>query len=271
MKKIAFENEIIVVDQNWIPQNYIDSEITSEKIIEIVRRKIPEVIVFWWISKELDACQIELRNMWPKNSLMEAQDELLYLFDIIEDVIRNDFWLLISQNVVPKQDYIPMHSWLERYKTIQWALMQLGIEYWRSTNIAWLHLNVDSNLEDHFIINNWIELLFRNKDIQKMWISKERLQMYLMAVSWVNNWLWMTLSSVPKNYSSVKQMKWEILDSEGNPLFDYWFTRLKKYWSTYVSEVRTSDGWVNQDDILIKTNNIYQLIESIKSEITCLI
>lgn len=266
MTKIAFENEIIIVNSDWIPQNYINWKLASQVVIDTIQKKISKLITQWWITVELDACQIEMRNMWPKDTLQHAQDELSFLFEVVESTLRDDFGLQISQSVVPCQDFDPHCSNWERYCMIHKALLSLWQDYRKATNIAWIHINVDSTLQEYFHINNFVHIIFADKNYWKLWISPNRLYHYQKAVNWVNQSLGMNLNSTTMFFDSVDEMKNKILDECWTPKFDYWLTRLKKLWNQYVAEIRSFDGWVNIDDLICKTSKAYKLIEELKNQ-----
>lgn len=76
--KIAFENEMIIVNSQNQVQNFIDSEITSVKIINDMKKKFKKIMEKDCIIPELDACQLEIKNSWWKDSFNEAQDEIIW-------------------------------------------------------------------------------------------------------------------------------------------------------------------------------------------------
>lgn len=271
MTKIAFENEIIIVNEKWIPQNYIDWKLASQAVIDTIQMKLSKLISQWWITVELDACQIEMRNMWPKDSLQQAQDELVFLFDVVESTLRDDFGLHISQNVVPCQDFDPQCSTWDRYCLIHNALLSLWKDYRKATNIAWIHLNIDSTLHEYFHINNFIHWIFEDNNFWKLWISSHRLDQYQKAVNWVNQSLGMNLNSTTVYFDSLDEMQDTILDETWTPKFDYWLTRLKKLWNQYVAEIRSFDGWVNTEDLIYKTTKAYSLIQDFRKQFISLI
>lgn len=262
MKKIAFENEMIIVNENQIPQNLINWEIASKVVIERIKKIVPEIINQWWIDQELDACQIEIRNMWPKDNLTEAQDELIKLFEITQNTLKNEFWLQVSKIVVPNQNFIPVPSRkIERYETIHKALLWVSVSHRKATNIAGLHLNIDSILSEHLNINNQIFELFHNWDLDTLWMTKERFEMYKKTVEWVNISMDMNLKVLPKYFGSLNDMKSDLLDENWEPKFDYNFIRLKKIKKQFISELRTFDWWVTEKDLLEKTKKAYELID----------
>lgn len=272
MENIAFENEIIVVDENWIPQNKINWESCSEVVIENIKKRVPHIISSWWITKELDASQIEMKNIWPKRTLEEAQEELLYLFWLVRDTITQEYWLFISQSVVPNQDFTPeVSTWIERYKQIHEILLKVWLDYRRATNIAWMHINVDTDLEGYFRLNSLVYDLLVSRDFETLWISIERLKAYMKAIDWINLWLWAKLNAMWRKFKTLDEMKAEILDENWEPKFDYWFTRLKKSWIQYIWELRSVDWCLNEEDLLKKTSLAYLLVKESRKKFNWII
>ncbi|MEF2175541.1 MAG: hypothetical protein V3575_03650 [Candidatus Absconditabacteria bacterium] len=266
MSKIAFENEIIIVDNQGIPQNYINGQLASQTVIDVIQKKVSHLISQGGIAVELDACQIEMRNMGPKDSLQQAQDELVELFQVVESTLRDDFGLYISQSVVPSQDYDPQCSNVDRYCLIHNALLSLGHDYRKATNIAGIHINIDSTLQEYFHINNFVHGLYFENDYQKLGISSNRLYQYQKAVNGVNQSLGMNLNPTTVLFDSLDQMQNTILDEAGEPKFDYGFTRLKRLGNQYVAEIRTFDGGVNTNDLIDKTTKAYSLVQDFRKQ-----
>lgn len=94
----AFENEMIIVDQNDIPVNFIDKKYTSQATLDVLRQtKYKKFVKNKSISPELDACQIEIKNSQPHHSFSDATDEIHYLFHAVEQSVQRDFGLKILQ------------------------------------------------------------------------------------------------------------------------------------------------------------------------------
>ncbi len=264
---IAFENEMIIVNEAWIPQNYINWKIASKVVIDTIKLIVPEIIEKWWIDQELDACQIEIRNIWPKESLEEAQSELVNFFGITNKILKNEFWLQFSENVVPNQNFEPIHSdKIDRYAEIHDALSWVWIEYRKATNIAWLHLNMDSTLEDHLLLCRWVHAYFIKNLLQRVWMWADRFQFYKKTIEGINASLNKNIKVIPYNFRDLNEMKIWLLDANGEPFFDYNLLRLKKIKNQYISELRTFDWWVNEQDLINKTSESYQLITDIKEQ-----
>ncbi len=169
--KIAFESEHIIVNSNNVPINYISKwplwifwrNQTSDEVIKILEKKYPKIKESWWVWKELDACQIEIRNTEAKNTLTEAQDEICSLYEKIEDIVINDLWLKLLDSSVPQQDFEPVTSWeikinldyiplmgfysrqhlsiKDRYRNIDTKLKSIWLDIRKATNIAWIHFH----------------------------------------------------------------------------------------------------------------------------------
>ncbi len=270
--KIAFENEIIIVDKNNNVQNFIEWKIASTQVINKIKQIRPDLIQRNWISEELDACQIELRNMWPKNNFQEAQDEILELFEVTKNILENEFGLHISKTVVPKKDFLATSSKkFERYDEIHSKLLKVWEHYRKATNIAGLHINFDTDFGLYLAINNIVWELLENWKINKLWATQNRFELYKKVVSWVNHIYNKNLQVTPSLYKNIDEMTQKLLDKDKNPHFSYEFLRLKKINENYVWELRSFDWWVNLKDLETKTKNAFDFIQNIKSSIWIII
>ena len=266
--KIAFENEIIIVDKNNNVQNFIEGKIASTQVINKIKQIRPDLISREWITHELDASQIELKNMWPKNSLSEAQDEILELFEVTKNILQNEFWLYISQSVVPKKDFKPVSSSsIKRYDEVHENLLKVWKAYRKATNIAGLHINFDTDFGLYLAINNIVWELLNAWNLKKLWASKNRFELYKKVVAWVNQIYNTNLQVTPTLYKNIDEMTQKLLDKDKNPHFSYEFLRLKKIKENYVWELRSFDWWVNSKDLETKTKNAFDFIKNIKNSI----
>lgn len=263
--KIAFENEMIIVNSQNEVQNFINSEVASVKIIKDLKKKFKKIMEKDCVIAELDACQLEIKNSWWKSSFNEAQDEILTIFEILWNFLQENYWLYFSQTVVPNQEYFPTSSWVyERYNTIMDGLISLWEDYSKATNVAWLHLNFDSNFEEYIKLNNKLYSIFKNNDFKKLWISVERLKKYQKTVKWVNKLFWYSLWDSFEYFENENDAKQKLFDENWNLNFDYNLLRLKKWSSSLVWELRSFDAWVNISDLQEKTKKAYDLILSLK-------
>lgn len=244
----GLENESIIVDTKWVPQYFIDGEKTSTKIIQIFKKKYPELQDI--IKPELDACQIELINPKPHISLESATQEIAEGLYKINQIIKG-FWLYISEDVAPKTNWPFITSdtlypeTTERYRKIGKILEDLWVR--ASTNIAWLHINIwhkdnEYLLEIHKKISEKIyTILKKEKSILHM--HPERYKKYTEVTDALGG------SHLPLLVNQYK----EYLDKNEKPITQ-WHTlvRLKKYWSQLVSEIRTGDAWTSPQDLYKK-------------------
>lgn len=263
MKKpnIAFENELIIVDEKWIPAYLYEWQKTSDLILKIIWEKYPKYINSWCIAPELDSCQIEIKNNWPQTCLENAQDQLMDLFDTTIETVHK-LWLKIWISPVPLQDFTPIYSdKCERYKFIHEKLLSHWLDTRKATNISWLHMHIDINsLKQHALISNEIAKYFGKNEFKKLWMSQERHQMYIKVVECLIG-LWFVSSwYLPMIFQSFENLEKQLLDPNGDPIFNYSYVRLKKFKSwNFTSEIRTSDWAANITELLNKTNNIYEL------------
>ncbi len=303
--KIAFESEHIIVDWNNTPINHIPewpfgifwNIQTSSKIIEILEKKYPEIKEWWWVSKELDASQIEIRNTEAKETLEEAQDELCMLYERIEDIVKNELWLQLLDWAVPKQDFEPVTSWTireyvlsggpfvadlvrrellikKRYKNVDDKLRSISLNTRKATNIAWIHFHIDaeknSGFQTHQIISKTIKDIYQ-KDKSKLLLSEERDEMMKKVVSWLIKSGFLQKDSILSELEPINFLNnWEypidkkfikkiLLEKDWKPKFSYNYVTLKKPW-WYTTEIRTPDWVWTLNWLIDSTTKIYELI-----------
>lgn len=211
------------------------------------------------------ACQIEIRNTWPKLWFNHAQDEIMTIMACVMDVIQNDFGLGISATVAPDYDN-PVPS-SNKYSSIVEILEGVSEEVRKATNIAWLHLNYDNTLLEHALEWNKIREDFLMKKYDKLGFTKERLKKYSMVVEALQtNWIYNTpVEWVFTSDEKIKEWKFlELVDTYWEALGNHSIYRLKKLKSSYVSELRTFDWWTSLEDLEKKTRDAYNYILNIK-------
>lgn len=266
---ISFENEIIFIDPKKRPVYQINWNSTNLEIIKILSSsaKYKSMIDNWIIDVELDWCQIEIKNNWPKEWLDHAQEELIRAFEVIESTAK-DLWLAICDSPVPHQDFIPMFTPCpkkhEKYQNIHNKLMWYWVNIRKATNIAWLHMHWDikdlDNFSDYCLISNTIKSLFESWEYEKLQLSAKRLEQYSKVVEtlnkdWTIKW-WIIPLYLDK--SNIKSL----FDENNNPLPNYLLVWIKKK-SNLTCEIRTAD-WVNSISWLIEaTQKLYDFRNNI--------
>jgi len=70
----GLENESILINEQGIPQYFINEQKTSTLLIKLFQKQYPHLKNM--IKPELDACQIELINPNPHTSLEKATQEI---------------------------------------------------------------------------------------------------------------------------------------------------------------------------------------------------
>lgn len=261
---IAFENEMILVDQDNKVTNTIQWAPASQVIITHFRKKIPNILTQKCVIPELDACQIEITNNGPKKTLTEAQDEIITLFEMLQKFVREEYGLLFSQHVVPNQEYTPTSSGAyERYDTIMNGLLKLWPKYAKATNVAWLHLNFDTTLPHYVKINNALFTQLQN-GIHTLGMDQKRFEKYNLTVEWVNRMFQTSLSSGLSYLENESIAQNKLFDKNGNPHFDYGLLRLKKTpHEILIGELRSFDAGTSISDLETKTKKAYDLILSL--------
>lgn len=265
INNIAFENEIILVDAQWKPVNFVGNQKCSAVILETLQdmgyqKEYTNGSIAW----ELDASQIEIKNAQPHKYLATAQEELVRLFGAVRNA-ANEHGLYISDNVVPNQDYIPEHSWLkDRYSKIHDMLMDLWIDVRKWTNIAWLHVHFqeDESFVNHRLISNYFHELFAQWKYSDMLMSGQRHMMYAKVVDAL-----LTLKFVQTNYMPLlftnDNIRSQIIDEKGDLIFNYRYVQVKKPGNKYTTEVRTPDAATNENAIVDITSRIYDIVKNI--------
>ncbi len=261
-QKIAFENEFIIVDNNNIPVNKIWWTKASVRILDILadrwHKKILENKSIWW---ELDACQIEIKNPLPHNSIESAQDELCELMSHVDWVVRN-LWYRFSDGPVPSQKYTPIHSWLEtHYPKIHDMLMKLWENVRKWTNIAGLHMHaqVDESFEKFAKVSNYVRDLLMKNNLGEILLSPERHSHYVWVVTWLQACWFMKWNYMPLWFKEWSDIKNSVLDKDWLPIFNYRYVQVKKPSNKYTTEIRTADGVTSESQLIASTNRMHEL------------
>lgn len=267
--KIAFEAEFIVTDKKNTPVNYIWNMLTSNAILQIISQKHPQCTKSWVIEWELDACQIEIKNCCPKQTISQAQDELIKLFGIVEETVKNDFWLHLCRSSVPNQNFTPVaNSTKKKYITIHNMLMSEWEEKRKLTNTTWIHFHIDTNkdFKIHKTVSNWFRYLFEKWEYDKMLLSQERYDKYkqliniLIKLNFLDSSLAIS-SYKPLSFVNGINVDKILLNDEWNPLFSYNFISLKKPTPTqFTTEIRTPDSVCTDKQLISTTDKIYKLV-----------
>ncbi len=271
-RKISFESEHIIVNNENNPINFINWNHTSSAILNLIEKK-------YWnetlkkFKKELDVSQIEFTNDWWKSSLSEAQDEMINSFLKLEDIVKNEFWLNILNWAVPTQNFEPIISkWVDKYEFIDKKLRWISLETRKATNIAWIHFHVDLNKKwEYFNLDPYFNI---STELKKIFIkNKSDNRFYKMNnVVWSLWELWLFWNEeilselIPVNFNILKNnldLKKILLDNDLNPNFNYNLFTLKKPWEKLTMETRTVDWVWNVDDLIKSTSWIFNLIKNI--------
>lgn len=272
-KNISFESEHIIVDENNTPINYVDNIQTSEIIMNLLIKKYWEKAVLWKIWKELDSSQIEIRNSWAMDSLQNAQDELLSLYDMVYDIVYNEMWLKFLDWAVPNQNYEPVYtSWVEKYKVIDEKLRSIWLDYRKATNVVGVHFHIDTDVEfkSHMKISSSLSEIYKN-DKSELLLWEERHKMVKRVVWGLKKLNFLddrnsvsNLEPIDFYWLGIKDnIKDILLNPDWTPRFSYNYVWLKNPWKSLTTEVRSID-WVWSRESLIKsTNDIFNLVDYI--------
>ena len=263
--KVWLELELIVVDKNKKPVNRIWSVLTSQKILSIIWGQYPDLLKQWKIKPELDISQIEIvTSPWKPD---EVEKELVDVYKVVEKTVK-ELWLNLLW-WVPNQDFEPYSTWGEHYDKIHNLLLRFGKDVRRATNIAWLHLHIESDLSfKRFIhLSHKVREAILNKKLNKIFMSKERFeQMKKVVDALVKAWFLdphnpFTNTIIPYPFKDEQEVKHLVFDWK-NLVKNYNLVGIKKPNWTYTVEVRTSDAvsWVDKLTNLVK--NVFDIFLS---------
>ncbi len=261
---LGFELEVNIVDGNNNVVNYIEDEIASKKVLDVLNASRPyqKLIHKAWgkiVKPELDASQLELYNSVPKTCMSTLQDELAEAFHLVQKVV-NGFGYFISPQVVPPQDFTPIHSGaLDRYQFIHDSLMSVSLSHRKSTNITWTHINMLAwdDFRNHIAVTKFA----REKILAKDWASiggtTDRINHYIHVVSALETLDFVKHGYVPHQILNAEDVMSKQINWEGSAIFSYEMVRLKslenEWFKLYLSELRTVDGPTSFEDVYAKT------------------
>jgi len=265
--KIAFEAEFIIWDYENQEVSTIDQVSTNIKILSILEKKYPKIVQASWVQQELDSCQIEIANTQAHENFNAASEEICDIFEKVEECVKNDFWLKILPSSIPSKSYLPHTTQNnKRYAQISEILSRYGNR--KSTNIAGIHMHIDTSPQRHILISKEIWKIFRDWNLELLWMSQKRLtdmeavitSLYKAGVFSKDNPIHQ-LSPVFFNENYNFQ---DIIDVDGIPKDSYNLVSLKSPTpNKFTSEVRSPDTWGTQDQLYRQMKKIHSLITSI--------
>lgn len=243
-KNRAFENEMNIVDDQWVPVNFIDWEIASKRVLWILKdRWYADAVrskAIWW---ELDASQIEIKNKGPHTALDSAIDELSeYMYGVLHVV--GELGYAIHDKPYVEKNYTSVHSWLEpHYGKIHDLLLSQWNAVRKGTNITWLHYHreADAWFEEYKRLSNRVHKLLKEWNYKALSLSHERHEDYVTVVEGLQQSWYIKGDYYPRIFSDTDDAPSLVLDQNGKPFDNCMYVQIKQPWDAYTWELRFAD------------------------------